>query len=156
MDDITIARAIHVAAVVHWIGGVVFVTTVILPAISAMAEPKRRLEMFDAIERRFSGQVRVSVPLAGLSGAYMAERLDIWSRFVAPEGWWLMAMAVVWLLFMVILFVIEPLLHERFHRTAMGDPEGTFRLVQRAHWVLGGAGIAVAVAAVAGAHGLLG
>jgi len=156
MDDITIARAIHVAAVVHWIGGVVFVTIVILPAISAMAEPKRRLEMFDAIERRFSDQVKVSVPLAGLSGAYMAERLDIWSRFIAPEGWWLMAMAVVWLLFMVILFVIEPLLHERFHRAAMGDPEGTFRLVRRAHWVLGGAGIVVAVAAVAGAHGLLG
>jgi uncharacterized membrane protein len=148
MDEVTIARAIHVVAVVHWIGGVVFVTTVILPAISTMAEPKRRLEMFEAIERRFSGQVRVSVPLAGLSGAYMAERLDIWSRFIAPDGWWLMAMAVVWLLFMAILFVIEPLLHERFHRAAVGDPESTFRLVQRAHWVLGGAGSAVAAEAV--------
>ncbi|MGE5150027.1 MAG: hypothetical protein ACM3II_07905, partial [Rhodospirillaceae bacterium] len=70
MDDVTVARAIHVLAVVHWIGGVVFVTAVVLPAISAMAEPKRRLEMFEAIERRFSRQVRVSVPLAGLSGAY--------------------------------------------------------------------------------------
>lgn len=156
MDDVTIARAIHVVAVMHWIGGVVFVTTVILPAISAMAEPERRLEMFDAIERRFSGQVKVSVPLAGLSGAYMAERLDVWSRFIAPEGWWLIAMAVVWLLFMVILFVIEPLLHERFHRAATGDPEGTFRSIQRAHWALGSAGIVVAAAAVAGAHGFLG
>lgn len=156
MDDVTIARAIHVVAIVHWIGGVVFVTTVILPAVSAMAEPKRRLEMFDAIERRFSGQVRISVPLAGLSGAYMAERLDIWSRFVAPESWWLTAMAALWLLFMVILFGIEPLLHERFHRAAMADPEGTFRRIQRAHWVLCSAAIAVAAAGVAGAHGLLG
>jgi uncharacterized membrane protein len=156
MDDVTIARVIHVASVIHWIGGVLFVTTVLLPAVLAMVEPERRLEMFDAIERRFSGQVRVSVPLAGLSGAYMAERLDAWRRFVAPEGWWLMAMAVVWLLFMVILFVIEPLAHQRFHQAAIDDPEGTFRLVQRAHWALGGAGIVVAAAAVAGAHGLLG
>jgi uncharacterized membrane protein len=153
MDDVTIARAIHVVAVVHWIGGVVFVTTVVLPAVSAMAEPKRRLEMFEAIERRFSRQVRVSVPLAGLSGAYMAERLDIWSRFVAPGGWWLVAMALVWLIFMAILFVIEPLLHERFQRAAIADPTGAFRRVQRAHWALGSAALGVAAAAVAGAHG---
>ena len=156
MDDVTIARALHVLAVVHWIGGVLFVTTVILPAVSAMAEPKRRLQMFEAIERRFSSQVRISVPLAGLSGAYMAERLDLWSRFVTPGGWWLMAMALVWLLFMVILFVIEPLLHERFRRAALSDPTGAFRRVQRAHWALGSAAVVVAAAAVAGAHGALG
>jgi uncharacterized membrane protein len=156
MDDVTIARALHVLAVVHWIGGVLFVTAVVLPAISAMVEPERRLEMFEAIERRFSQQVRVSVPLAGLSGAYMAERLDLWSRFVTPGGWWLMAMAIVWLLFMTILFVIEPLLHERFRRAAMADPTGAFRRVQRAHWALGSAAMVVAAAAVAGAHGALG
>ena len=156
MDDVTIARVIHVAAIVHWIGGVVFVTAVVLPAVSALAEPKRRLEMFEAVERRFSGQVRVSVPLAGLSGAYMAERLDVWSRFVTPGGWWLMAMAFLWLLFMAILFVIEPLLHARFQRKAMDDPTGTFRSMQRAHWALGGAALVVAAAAVAGAHGAWG
>lgn len=156
MDDVTIARAIHVVAVVHWIGGVVFVTTVVLPAVSAIAEPKRRLEMFEEIERRFSRQVRISVPLAGLSGAYMAERLDMWSRFVTPGGWWLMAMALVWLLFMAILFVIEPLLHARFGRTALSDFIGTFRLIQRAHWTLSGVALVVAAAAVAGAHGAWG
>jgi uncharacterized membrane protein len=156
MDDITIARAIHVVAVVHWIGGVIFVTTVVLPAVLAMAEPRRRLEMFEAIERGFSRQVRISVPIAGLSGAYMAERLDIWSRFVTPGGWWLMAMALLWLLFMAILFVIEPLLHVRFQRAAIADPPGALRRVQRAHWLLGGVAVAVAAAAVAGAHGAWG
>ena len=33
MDDVTIARAFHVLAVVLWIGGVAFVTTVLLPAV---------------------------------------------------------------------------------------------------------------------------
>jgi uncharacterized membrane protein len=156
MDDVTIARAIHVLAIVHWIGGVMFVTTVVLPALSAIAEPARRLELFEAIERRFAQQVRVSVPLAGLSGAYMAERLDIWSRFVEPDSWWLMAMALLWLLFMAILFVVEPLLHVRFEASAMSDPAGTLRRMQRVHWALGSAAVIVAVAAVAGAHGALG
>ena len=37
MDEAPIARALHVLAVVRWIGGVAFVTTVLLPGI-------RRLE----------------------------------------------------------------------------------------------------------------
>ena len=33
MDEIAIARALHVFAVVIWIGGVSFVTTALLPAV---------------------------------------------------------------------------------------------------------------------------
>jgi hypothetical protein len=33
MDDLAVARALHVAAIVIWIGGVAMVTTVLLPAI---------------------------------------------------------------------------------------------------------------------------
>ena len=157
MDDVAIARAMHVVAVVHWMGGVAFVTMVILPAISAITEPSRRLELFEAVEHRFSTQVKVSVPLAGLSGAYMAERLGMWGRFVTPDGWWLAAMAIVWFAFMAVLFVIEPLaLRGWFHRRAMADPVGTFRLVQRAHWALLTAGTVVAAGGVLGTHGFLG
>ena len=157
MDDITIARAVHVLAVIHWIGGVAFVTAVVLPSAVAIAEPARRLAFFEAVESRFSAQVKVSIPLAGLSGAYMAERLDAWHRFVEPEGWWLSAMVLLWLLFMAILFVVEPYVaRDRFHRRVLADPDGTFRLVQRAHWVLLVAAAVVTTAAVLGAHGLLG
>lgn len=157
MDDVTVARAVHVLAILHWFGGVAFVTAVILPAVARLAEPARRLALFEEIERRFAGQVRVSVPLAGLSGAYMAERLDMWPRFVEPSGWWLMAMAIVWLLFMAILFVLEPLLlHDWFARRALADPDGAFALAQRLHWVLLAAGTLTAVAGVLGAHGVLG
>lgn len=149
MDDVTLARAVHMLAVIHWMGGVAFVTAVVLP--------DRRLALFEAVERRFSAQVRVSVPLVGLSGAYMAERLDLWHRFVEPAGWWLAAMALLWLLFMVILFVVEPpLARDWFARRSAGDPDGTIRLLQRAHWFLLAAGVVVTTAAVLGAHGLLG
>ena len=33
MDDFLIARVIHMASIVLWIGGVAFVTTVAMPAI---------------------------------------------------------------------------------------------------------------------------
>src|SRR5262252_5216362 len=157
MDDISVARAVHVLSVIHWMGGVAFVTMVVLPAIMAIAEPHRRLALFEAVESRFSAQVKVSVPLAGLSGAYMAERLDDWERFLRPANWWLMAMVLLWLLFMAILFVVEPfVLAGRFRRWAASDPDGTFRFIQRAHWVLLCAGAVVAAAGVLGAHGLLG
>ena len=38
MDDIAIARAMHLLSVLHWIGGLAFVTLVVLPAIAAHAE----------------------------------------------------------------------------------------------------------------------
>lgn len=157
MDDLTVARAVHVLALIHWIGGVAFVTAVILPAIAVFEVPSRRLVLFEAIERRFSAQVKVSVPVAGFSGFYMAWRLDAWERFLEPSGWWLTAMVLVWLLFMVILFVVEPLLLRGwFHRRAMAEPEATFRRVQSAHWILLLAGTTTAAAGVLGAHGLLG
>jgi uncharacterized membrane protein len=156
MDDVTIARAIHVLAAIHWMGGVAFVTAVILPSAADIAEPAHRLAFFESVERRFSAQVKVSIPLAGLSGIYMAERLDVWRRFIEPEGWWLAAMVLLWLLFMAMLFIVEPfLLRDRFHRRATADPDGTFRLMRRAHWILLLAGAVVAASGVLGAHGLL-
>jgi uncharacterized membrane protein len=156
MDDVTIARALHVLAVVHWIGGVAMVTLVILPALAWLASPERRLDLFEAIEGRFGGQARWSVTLAGLSGFWMTWRLDAWDRFAALGYWWMHAMVAVWALFTVILFVAEPLfLHAWFRRRAMRDPEGTAALVLRAHRVLLTVAAATILGAVLGAHGLL-
>lgn len=74
--DLVVARIIHVLAVVLWIGGVGFVTTVLMPAVRRTEPPERRLQAFLASEERFAWQARVSVALAGLSGLYMTWRLD--------------------------------------------------------------------------------
>ena len=58
MDDIAIARAIHVLAIVIWIGGVAMVTTVVLPLIRRTGAPAARLALFEAVERRFIWQAR--------------------------------------------------------------------------------------------------
>ncbi len=51
MDDVTIVRAIHVLSIVLWIGGVGFVTTVILPAVRRLKGAEDRLTFFDTFER---------------------------------------------------------------------------------------------------------
>ena len=45
MDDVAIARALHVLAVVLWIGGVGLVTTALLPALRRMPDPTRWFAM---------------------------------------------------------------------------------------------------------------
>jgi uncharacterized membrane protein len=59
MNDLAIARAIHVFAVVIWIGGLAMVTTVILPMVlrARSGEGQRLLK---AVERRFIWQARVA------------------------------------------------------------------------------------------------
>jgi uncharacterized membrane protein len=157
MDDLTLARALHVLAVVHWIGGVTMVTAVILPAVDRLADASDRMRMFEAIEGRFSRQARVSTAIAGLSGFYMTWRLSAWDRFLEPTFWWMYAMVGVWAVFTFVLFVAEPLfLHRWFRERAGRDPEGTFRLLMRFHWGLLSLSLATVAAAVLGAHGALG
>ncbi len=155
MDDVTLARAVHVLSVVHWIGGMAFVTLVVLPVARRAADLRQGLALFESVEQRFSSQVRLSVPLAGLSGFYMAERLDAWPRFLDVTQWWLGAMVLLWLLFMAILFVVEPAVGHRLLEAGRADPDATLGLLQRAHWTLLALGALVAAAAVLGAHGLL-
>ena len=156
MDDVTVARALHVLAVVHWIGGVAMVTLVILPAVMRHAEPERRPAWFEAIEGRFGAQARWSVTLAGLTGWWMTWRLDAWGRFAEPGYWWMHAMVAVWALFTAVLFVVEPLyLHAWFRERAGHDPMGTMALMLRAHRVLLALSAVTVIGAVLGAHGEL-
>jgi uncharacterized membrane protein len=155
MDDVAIALAIHVLAVVLWIGGVAMVTTVLLPAVRRLRRAEERIALFTAIERRFAWQARGTTLLAGASGFYMAYRMKLWPAFLTIEGWWLGAMVAVWLLFTLMLFLAEPLfLDSWFAARARRAPESTFALIQRLHWVLLVLSLVTIAGAVAGIHGL--
>jgi uncharacterized membrane protein len=155
-DGFVLARVIHVLGVVLWIGGVAMVTTVLLPAVRQFAQAEQRVALFEAIEGRFARQARISTLLTGLSGFYMLFYLDGWQRLQQPEHWWLHAMLAVWLLFTLMLFVFEPLfLHRWFQQRAKTEPETTFRLIQRMHWLLLSVSLLAIAGAVAGSHGWL-
>lgn len=154
MDDAALARAVHVAGVVLWIGGVGFVTTVLLPAVRRMKRPEERVAFFEKIERTFAWQARATTLLVGVSGFYLVAIWDLWDRFADAGFWWMHAMVLAWAVFTVMLFVAEPLfLHRWFLKQAAEKPEATFRLIQRMHWVLLTASLITVVGATMGSHG---
>lgn len=154
MDDVAIARALHVLAVVIWIGGVTMATTVILPAVRRGDLGSDRFKAFQAIERRFVWQARIAVIIVGLTGFYMVSRLDLWDRFQSVQFWWMHAMVCVWLLFCFILFVAEPFILQRYlDRWAATAPDAALMWLHRAHWILLALGLITVFGAVAGSQG---
>jgi uncharacterized membrane protein len=153
MDELVIARIVHVVAVLFWIGGVGFVTWVVFPAISASELPENRLAKFNRIEGRFAAQARVWVLLAGASGFWLVHRADMWSRFADLHFWWMHAMVALWSIFALMLFVLEPLvLHRRM--AASRTPEADFRRLARLHHILIVLAVITLIGAVGGSHGL--
>lgn len=151
MLDFALAHAVHVLAVILWIGGVGFVTLVLIPALGRTDEATRMARFHD-LESRFAPQARVWVLLAGGSGLWMIWRADMWSRFVDPQFWWMHAMVLAWLPFSLMLFVLEPLvLHKRMRDSR--DPAGDFRRLRLMHQLLLALSLIAAFGAAAGAHG---
>lgn len=93
IDDLVLARAAHVLAIVHWIGGVGYF-------------------------------------------------------------WWMAAMFGLWAIFMVVVFVLEPLLNDRIEAFARKNPETALRRLLRLHIVLPTVAAVTVLGAVAGSHGV--
>jgi uncharacterized membrane protein len=154
MKGAIIARVLHVVGVVLWIGGVAFVTAVLLPAVKRMREPAERIEFFEKVEAGFARQARMTTLVTGLSGIYLVHSLGAWERFAELQYWWMHAMVLVWGVFTLMLFVLEPLwLHRWFRERTQRDPEGTLATITRLHWLLLLASLITVAGATAGSHG---
>ena len=148
-----VARAIHVVAVVIWIGGVSLVTTVLLPALKEKPAAEWKRE-FDAIERRFAPQARIAIVVVLLSGLYMLYDYDLWSRFAYAAYWWMDLMVGVWLIFAALLFVIEPLSSGRFAHGDAAAAEVALARRLRLHRTVLALSLLAVFAAVGGSYGL--
>ncbi|MCP4007679.1 MAG: hypothetical protein GY725_26150 [bacterium] len=154
MEILVSLRTLHVLGVILWIGGVALVTTVLLPAVRSLPDHENPFELFEKIENRFARQSRVVTLITGLSGFCMVYEMGVWERYLSLEFWWLHAMTLVWLIFTLILFVLEPLiLHRKLRERAQSDAVGVLRLMQRAHWVLLTLTLVTVAGAVSGSHG---
>ena len=154
MTDYYLARVLHVAGVVLWIGGVALVTTVLLPAVKRLREPAEQVKFFEEVETGFARQARVTVLLTGLSGFYLVYSLHAWDRFADAQYWWMHAMVLLWGVFTLMLFVLEPLwLHRWFLARAQRAPERLLSIIARLHWVLLAVSMITIAGAAAGSHG---
>jgi len=154
-ESFVLARAVHVLGVVLWIGGVAFVTTVLIGALRRLPDAESRLGMFEQLEGKFAFQARIVTVITGLSGFYMLEAMNGWGRYLQPQFWWLHLMTFIWIIFTVVLFILEPLvLHRRFRQLAAKDSDRAFALVHRMHRILLTLSLLAVFGAVTGAHGL--
>lgn len=153
MDDFTIARAVHVLAVLMWIGGVAFVTAVLMPSIRTTHPPAERLAAFHGVEDRFARQARVWILLAGASGFWMVYRAQLWDRFADLRFWWMHAMVGLWVAFMLMLFIVEPVLQHR-RIAAPSKPAAMFAHMERMHRLALVLVAATVLGAAAGSHGM--
>ena len=156
MEYLTLARVLHVIAVVIWIGGVSMVTTVIIPAVKKMKSKEEQIETFEKIEGKFALQAKITTLITGISGFYTVYVLGAWNRFLEPCYWWFHSMVIVWVLFTVILYILEPfILHKLFKKYVNKNPEKTFNIMHKAHWILLILSLVTIAGAVAGSHGFL-
>ena len=154
MEYFTLARVIHILAVILWIGGVAMVTTVIIPAVKSMKSKEDKIETFEKIEGRFAIQAKITTLITALSGFYMLYEMNAWGHYLDIKFWWIHAMTIVWILFTLVLFVLEPIvLHKLFKKYAVENPEKTFKFIHRAHWVLLTLSLIAIIGAIAGSHG---
>lgn len=158
MDDFAgfaLSRALHVVGVVLWIGGVAFVTTTLIPSLRKMENAGERLSLFERLEGRFAIQARIVTLITGLSGFYMLEYMDAWERYLQARYWWIHLMTLIWLVFTVVLFVLEPMvLHRRFRELASKNSDRAFALLHRMHWILLLLSLVAVAGTIAGVHGL--
>jgi len=153
-DYLVLARSLHVAGVVLWIGGVAFVTTVLVPALKNITDNTNKLNLFEQLEGRFAFQARIVTLITGASGFYMLSAMNAWDRYQSPQYWWIHLMTLVWFVFTVVLFVLEPLvLHRWFREQAIKDSENAFAWLHRMHKVLLTLSMLAILGAVAGSHG---
>ena len=154
MNEFVLARVIHVLCVILWIGGLAMVTTILLPVTISMPSEEKRTEFFKRFKKRFAAQARYTTLFTGLSGFYMVHILDAWSRFTEPRYWWMHSMVIIWLLFMFMLYVMEPrILHSKIKKQTQQNSNTVFIAMQRKHWILLLLSLITVIGATAGSHG---
>lgn len=151
--DITLARALHILSIVIWIGGVSFVTVVLIPLLRTNKDMDS-LTLFNQIENRFAYIARAVVLIAGISGFYMVYQLNAWDRFFDLTFFWMHAMLILWLMFMVALFIVEPFfLKDHGRMVKQNHNISNLRKTQIVHWILLSLSLVVVVISVLGANG---
>ena len=131
------------------------VTMVIIPAVKKLNSKEDKITTFEKIEGKFAGIAKIATLLTAASGFYILYEMNAWNRYLDLRFWWIHAMTLVWLIFSIILFILEPLLlHRLFKKYTKKYPERTFRIMHRAHWILLLLSLITIIGAVAGSHGL--
>ena len=86
----------------------------------------------------------------------MTHVLDAWHRFTQWQYWWMHTMVLIWLLFTILLFILEPRARRRQSTSTNNTVSAKhFNKILTMHRILLSLSIITVAGAVAGSHGWL-
>jgi len=152
---LAVLKAVHVLAVVLWVGGMAFAHFFLRPSL-AVLEPAQRVKLMHAVLGRFFAAVLWAAGLVLVSGLWIIGRVakqavQSGGSFSMPLDW--SVMSVVGVLMIAIFGHIRFVLYKRLDRAVQaGDvPAGGAALASIRQWV--GVNLALGLALVAGVLG---
>lgn len=135
----SILKAVHVLAVLVWVGGMAFAHFFLRPSL-ALLEPPQRVRLMHAVLGRFFAAVLASIALILVSGVWIIGRLakltvQSGASFSMPLDW--TVMTAVGLLMVAIFGHIRFVLYRRLDRAVQASdwPAGGVALAAIRQWV---------------------
>ncbi|NVK18005.1 MAG: hypothetical protein HWE30_04855 [Methylocystaceae bacterium] len=155
MDEVTLARIIHVLGVIIWGGGIGFLVIILMPRLRSNPTPSLQFQFFLSVARPFAAWMRYVSLAVGLSGFAMLHFLSGWDRYLDfTTYWWVHLMTATWLVYSALL--LRQFINTRRKCTPqLDDAAATFRLhkvsrMQRNLFILT---VITAASALYGVHG---
>jgi len=151
---------IHLIAVILWIGGLAFITTMVFPIIIRTKDPLGKVLLFQKIEHRFAATARIYNLITGASGIIMVLLMGWQSALFTRSSIPLLVMALIWVFWFIMLFGLEPLVIRKMLERMMKNSEdmdidGVFSRMNRLHWILLVVSLIAATGGAIFAHGAL-
>ncbi|UCG79237.1 MAG: hypothetical protein JSV21_05285 [Nitrospirota bacterium] len=150
---IPLVTALHVAAVVIWIGGVAFVTMIVFPMILRMEGSFEKMLFFQGIEHRFAKIAKICVIIVGLTGALLLYLTGEWDILFSRSGIGPTLMIIVWFVYFLILTFEGKLFKIIFKGDAQHDSAKIFFRLSVFHWVVLALSLLTVIAGTMAGHG---
>ena len=137
----TLIHIIHLITVIIWIGGLSFITIIVIPMLISWDDPLQKALTFQSIEHRFAPVARVYNVITGVTGFVMVYLTGWHKLYLTSKGLPLLIMTLIWLVWFVMLFGLEPLIVkkmlDRMVKSGVKmEIEAVFARMNIMHWVL--------------------
>ncbi len=142
---LTVLLIIHVIAVIIWIGGVTFVTTVIFPMMYTTEGSLEKALLFQRVEHRFATIVRWLIALTGVTGLWILYAKYGFGILATSRGIGIVIMLFAWAFYATVLLLERKIFARIFADPETIDMDQALRMINVLHWVL----LLVSYAAVA-------
>lgn len=155
----SLMHVIHLLAVILWIGGLGFITILVLPLIIKMPDPLQKVLFFQRIEHRFAPMARIYNAITGITGFIMMFMAGAQDLLFTRQGFPLLFMTGVWVFWAIMLFGLEPIIIRRMLDNMIKgggkmEIETVFSRMNRLHVALLALSLTAVAAGAAFAHWL--